>query len=160
MIGCAAAITFANHEYSYIEMDGKDSLYRPWLWIGWLFIGPLMTTVSSDWYIFISIRCLVRVESIITQLVFEHALCIRAKAETDSLVSSKSQSRNLMDTPEEASEDVQNSADAELGQHSEGKNLIGRINNMVTTVLLMLEDLFNCWCTRRCSSSYVSCFYT
>ncbi|KAK0192591.1 hypothetical protein F5146DRAFT_1102469 [Armillaria mellea] len=116
-----------NRLLHYIETDGKDSLYRPWLWIGWLFIGPLMTSVSSDWYIFISTRCLVRAEGIITQLVFEHALRIRAKAETEN-------------TPEEANEDLQNSADAELGQHSEGKNLIGRINNLVTTDLKNITD--------------------
>ncbi len=85
-------------------------------------------------------RCLVRAEGIITQLVFEHALRIRAKAETDSPASSKCQSRDLIDVPEEASEDLQTPAEANLGQRSEGKNLIGRINNLVTTDLKNITD--------------------
>ncbi|KAK0452213.1 hypothetical protein EV421DRAFT_1888046 [Armillaria borealis] len=129
-----------NRLLHYIETGGKDSQYRLWLWIGWLFIGPLMTSISSDWYIFISTRCLVRAEGIITQLVFEHALRIHAKAETDSPASGKFQSRDLIDAPEEASEDLQNPAEAKLGQHSEGKNLIGRINNLVTTDLKNITD--------------------
>ncbi|SJK98372.1 uncharacterized protein ARMOST_01637 [Armillaria ostoyae] len=129
-----------NRLLHYIETGGKDSQYRPWLWIAWLFIGPLMTSISSDWYIFISTRCLVRAEGIITQLVFEHSLRIRAKAETDNPASGKFQSRDLIDTPEEASEDLQNPAEANLGQHSEGKNLIGRINNLVTTDLKNITD--------------------
>ncbi|PBK89813.1 ATP-binding cassette transporter [Armillaria gallica] len=129
-----------NRLLHYIETGGKDSLYRPWLWIGWLFIGPLMTSISSDWYLFISTRCLVRAEGIITQLVFEHALRIRVKAETDSPASGECQSRDLIDVPEEASEDLQTPAEANLGQLSEGKNLIGRINNLVTTDLKNITD--------------------
>ncbi|PBK67572.1 P-loop containing nucleoside triphosphate hydrolase protein [Armillaria solidipes] len=129
-----------NRLLHYIETGSKDSQYRPWLWIAWLFIGPLITSISSDWYIFISTRCLVRAEGIITQLVFEHALRIRAKAETDNPASGKFQPRDLIDTPEEASEDLQNPAEAKLGQYSEGKNLIGRINNLVTTDLKNITD--------------------
>ncbi|RXW23865.1 hypothetical protein EST38_g2012 [Candolleomyces aberdarensis] len=43
--------------------------------------GPTVSSIAYQWYIFIATRTLVRAECIITQLVFEHSLRIRVKAE-------------------------------------------------------------------------------
>lgn len=47
-----------------------------------LLLGPFVGTIVMQWYIFITTGSLVRAQAIITQLVFEHSLRIRMKAET------------------------------------------------------------------------------
>lgn len=88
----------------YLETHGEGAVVRPWVWIAYLFLGPALGTIAFQLYIFIAVsgrlkskamrltlRCfliqtgtLVRVSAIVTQLVFEHALRIRMKAETSS----------------------------------------------------------------------------
>ncbi|KAF9458727.1 P-loop containing nucleoside triphosphate hydrolase protein [Collybia nuda] len=68
---------------SYLETQGKDATIRPWVWILWLFIGPTVGSLAWQWYIYIATRTLVRAECLITQLIFEHSLRIRVKAEVD-----------------------------------------------------------------------------
>lgn len=65
-----------------METGGSNAKIKPWFWILWLFAGPMIQSLSFQWYIFIATRTLVRAEGLITQLVFEHSLRIRMKAET------------------------------------------------------------------------------
>ncbi|KZS93246.1 P-loop containing nucleoside triphosphate hydrolase protein [Sistotremastrum niveocremeum HHB9708] len=60
-----------------MEKKGDGVLVRPWIWILLLFLGPVVGSISMQWYIFVATGSLVRVESMFTQLVFEHALRIR-----------------------------------------------------------------------------------
>lgn len=73
-----------NRLLQYIETrDEVDSQFvRPWVWIGLIFVGPVIGSLMFQYYIFINTRTLVRTEAIITQLVFAHSLRIRMKAET------------------------------------------------------------------------------
>ncbi|KAI0052966.1 hypothetical protein FA95DRAFT_1579668 [Auriscalpium vulgare] len=73
-----------NRLLAYLETDGEGAVVRPWVWISCLLLGPLVGSLAMQWYTFIATGVLVRVEAIITQLVFEHALRIRMKAETPS----------------------------------------------------------------------------
>ncbi|GLB36501.1 putative atp-binding cassette [Lyophyllum shimeji] len=66
----------------YVETNGENATMRPWFWIAWLLVGPTMASIIWQWYIFIATRTLVRAEGIITQLIFQHSLRIRVKAET------------------------------------------------------------------------------
>ncbi|KAJ6603499.1 P-loop containing nucleoside triphosphate hydrolase protein [Mycena vulgaris] len=66
----------------YIERREESPVVRPWVWILIIFLGPVIGSLSFQWYIFINTRTLVRTEAIITQLVFAHSLRIRVKAET------------------------------------------------------------------------------
>ncbi|KAJ6508401.1 P-loop containing nucleoside triphosphate hydrolase protein [Mycena sanguinolenta] len=69
----------------YIEARDDPDAYivvRPWVWIGLIFLGPIVGAFAFQTYIFINTRTLVRIEAIITQLVFAHSLRIRMKAET------------------------------------------------------------------------------
>lgn len=65
-------------------------------------MGPVMGSVVMQWYIFLTTGTLVRAEGIITELVFEHALRIRMKAQ---VATDKSSSReaSTTGTPETAS---------------------------------------------------------
>ncbi|KAJ6508402.1 hypothetical protein C8R45DRAFT_967292 [Mycena sanguinolenta] len=66
-----------NKLLQYIETrdQGAQMVVRPWVWIVLMFIGPLIGATGTT-------RNLVRVEAIITELVFTHSLRIRVKAET------------------------------------------------------------------------------
>ncbi|CAG7846211.1 ATP-binding cassette transporter abc4 Short=ABC transporter abc4; AltName: Full=ATP-energized glutathione S-conjugate pump abc4; AltName: Full=Glutathione S-conjugate-transporting ATPase abc4 [Serendipita indica DSM 11827] len=86
LIFVKVAIGFAgplgiNRLLTYIETGGRGAVIRPWVWILCLFLGPVVGSGAIQWYIFINTRNLVRIECIITQLVFEHSLRIRMKEE-------------------------------------------------------------------------------
>ncbi|KAJ4477282.1 hypothetical protein J3R30DRAFT_3657757 [Lentinula aciculospora] len=68
----------------YIETNGVDASFKPWVWILWLFVGPLLQTMASESYLYISTRQVVHAEAILTEVILEHALRIRVKAETDA----------------------------------------------------------------------------
>lgn len=83
--------------YSYLESDGQDAKLRPIFWIGLLFVGksceriacncadrlgPLVGSLSIQYYIFVMTRALVRTEAILTQLLFDHSLRLRMKDST------------------------------------------------------------------------------
>ena len=74
-------------------------------------VGPFVGTIVMQWYIFITTGSLVRAQAIITQLVFEHSLRIRMKAETAASTPSPS----TAPTPDTAS-----LADTAVGTEAEG----------------------------------------
>lgn len=69
---------------SYLETGDTYGHLRPWVWIAWLFFGPVFGSLATNWYLYVSTIARVRMEAIITQLVFEHSLKIRMKAEASS----------------------------------------------------------------------------
>ncbi|KAJ6466832.1 multidrug resistance-associated ABC transporter [Mycena sanguinolenta] len=102
-----------NRLLNYMETNGKDATYRPWIWVVWIFLGPTLRSVCNHWYVFIVTRTLVRLEAIITQLIFEHALRIRSKSDTST----------------------------DTGSTSRGsKNLVGKLSNLVTSDLQNITD--------------------
>jgi hypothetical protein len=159
-----------NRLLSYIETGGEGAIVRPWVWIAWIFIGPATNSITTEWYLYIFAVVLVRAEAIITQLVFEHALRIRMKAETDSESRSGSStvvaSRAHTPSPEReegtshestassgeerSSENTKATADkaARKGKadqpmeppKAKNDNLIGLINNLVSTDLGNITD--------------------
>lgn len=77
-------------------------------------------SLSQQWYIFINTRLLVHVEGVLTQLVFEHSLRIRMKAE-----------------PSDGTDKL---SAAPGGGRPKANNLIGKINNLVTTDMASISD--------------------
>ncbi|XP_006463829.1 hypothetical protein AGABI2DRAFT_187296 [Agaricus bisporus var. bisporus H97] len=73
-----------NRLLSYLEADYQRATIHPWVWIASLFLGPLATSLFYQSFNFYAARTVVRCEAIITQLVFEHSLRIRLKAETET----------------------------------------------------------------------------
>ncbi|KAF9261735.1 hypothetical protein L218DRAFT_1001520 [Marasmius fiardii PR-910] len=67
-----------------MQYGSSDATIRPWFWIAIMFIGPTVSSVAFEWYIFVSTHMIVQIESILTQVIFEHALRIRLKSETDT----------------------------------------------------------------------------
>ncbi|KAJ6465017.1 P-loop containing nucleoside triphosphate hydrolase protein [Mycena sanguinolenta] len=69
-----------NRVLAYLEGE-EDSDVRPIVWILWLALGPLTGTVALQSYYRLSMRILVQVEGLLTELIFEHALRVRVKAQ-------------------------------------------------------------------------------
>ncbi|KAI0697137.1 multidrug resistance-associated ABC transporter [Cytidiella melzeri] len=93
---------------NYLASGGND-IVRPWVWIAWMGFGPLLGSIAIQWYIFTSTRLMVQVQAMITQLVFEHSLRIRVKAETSGTPSASAAS-SVATTPDNAS----------IAEHSDG----------------------------------------
>ncbi|KZV63091.1 P-loop containing nucleoside triphosphate hydrolase protein [Peniophora sp. CONT] len=113
-----------NRLLNYIEKGGEDALVRPWVWISLMFFGPFLATVAFQLYLYISNHSLVRVQTIITQLVFEHALRMRLTAETDD--------SEQNDEGEGGAQSLGSDSNKGAGKR-DGRNLTGRINNLVAT---------------------------
>lgn len=75
-------ITFINR---YLETGRSHSTtgIRPWFWVLWLFLGPTISFLTFQLEVYLTSWMLVRMESLITQLLFEHSLRMRVKAEVD-----------------------------------------------------------------------------
>jgi len=67
----------------YLETSGEGATTRPWLWIALLFVGAMSQSILFQIFLFYQTAVMVRVESILTQTTFEHALRIRLKAEVE-----------------------------------------------------------------------------
>ncbi|KAM5539757.1 hypothetical protein V8D89_006570 [Ganoderma adspersum] len=176
---------------SYLESEGRVGTVQPWFWIGLLFFGRVCRNLTDQWFMFFDTRVSVRIQAIVTELVFEHALRIRMKAETsDPVDASKSDENTAAPTLDAASqvgadgegesaEGSQAAADAPADSAAsssdtasapstakgkgkapaedaakkaaepakpaedkkKGKNLVGRLNNLVTSDLSNLEPI-------------------
>ncbi|EED77418.1 predicted protein [Postia placenta Mad-698-R] len=166
----------------YMETGGEGAVVKPWVWISWLFLGPAARIIILSYYFFLSERILVRIEAILTQLVFNHALRMRIMADVsetptftgDTTVAGTPDTASLAEsggtrTPDNAanSEDVTlsgtNTAAGETtttqgkdkskvsvqqsqkdssgpsasseDTQTEGSNVTGKVNNLITTDL-------------------------
>ncbi|GJE99674.1 multidrug resistance-associated ABC transporter [Phanerochaete sordida] len=73
-----------NRLLNYLETSGENAVVRPWVWICVITIGPIGDTLLKELSLFFSTRSLIRVEAILTTLIFDHALRLRVKAEVDA----------------------------------------------------------------------------
>ncbi|KAF9243723.1 hypothetical protein BU15DRAFT_71850 [Melanogaster broomeanus] len=88
-----------NYLLAYLENGGEGETVRPWVWIVWIFCGQSLSSVLIQRCVYITTRTMVRAECIVTQLVFEHALRIRMKAEVPDVLNSV----DSISTPDSAS---------------------------------------------------------
>ncbi|KAJ3558885.1 hypothetical protein NM688_g664 [Phlebia brevispora] len=180
-----------NRLLRYLETGGEGAIVKPWVWMLWMVVGPLFSGICEQLQIYLSTSSAVRVDSIITSLVFDHALRIRMKAEVSEAKSvSRADDTSAMkeankvkrsDSSEgfaTGSEDFQN-ADGDETVHSQstavasasmptisagpqsqtkgkeakeiqeakkagvqvkGTNLIGKINNLITSDMENVKD--------------------
>ncbi|KAG2065985.1 P-loop containing nucleoside triphosphate hydrolase protein [Suillus decipiens] len=179
VLGKLAAPIGINQLLLYVETKGEDAVVRPWVWISCLFLGPLITSLACQWYIYIATRALVHTEAILTQLVFEHALRIRVKAELpdggknagdftgpptsdsasvagSSTAAGDESADGIGDEALPASAETMSTSSPKQGKqksqgvkeelvgapenHSSADNLVGKINNLVTTDLSNITE--------------------
>ncbi|KAJ7101009.1 hypothetical protein C8R43DRAFT_1141277 [Mycena crocata] len=96
-----------NRLLDYLEHPGQNPTIKPWFWIIWLFLGPIVASTSFQWYIFLATRTL----ALITQLVFEHALRIRVKAESAEKAPTSSGASTPQDRSASPTEQEESSGD-------------------------------------------------
>ncbi|TFK40612.1 P-loop containing nucleoside triphosphate hydrolase protein [Crucibulum laeve] len=106
-----------NRILTFMEGDGRNSIMQAWFWVSLLFLGPFIRALVSQWYTFISTRNVVRLEAILTQLIFSHSLRIRMN---DPI------SQDLQEGPKTG-------------------HLVGRINNLVTSDLSNITSINDIW---------------
>ncbi|KAF5313867.1 hypothetical protein D9619_013092 [Psilocybe cf. subviscida] len=90
---------------------------RLWAWVACLFLGQLVVSLCFQWYHYLATSALVRAQSILTQLVLEHGLRLRVKADTSNESSSSTKDEDV--SKEEKVQD----------------NIAGKINTLVTVDL-------------------------
>ena len=143
-------------KFRYMETGGQNSIVKPWFWIGLLLLGPLLNSIFQHWDSYLQNVILVRVQAVLTQLVFNHSLRIRLKAEVSSQHSQVNEPTSLAHTIPTASEETTDADSADMisdgggsGEvmspapapnkpanssiESNAENLIGKINNLVTS---------------------------
>ncbi|KAH9913678.1 P-loop containing nucleoside triphosphate hydrolase protein [Epithele typhae] len=105
-----------------LETNGADSKYEPWMWVLFLFVSASLYTLADQWYLWITHRQHVTTQAILTELIFQHALRARVKAET------------TRDAEDSSSPDGRNGKE----------NLSGRLSNLVTSDLenIRLGNIF------------------
>ncbi|RPD55459.1 P-loop containing nucleoside triphosphate hydrolase protein [Lentinus tigrinus ALCF2SS1-7] len=103
VIGQFAAPISINNLLTYFETGGEGETVRPWFWIALLFFGRIFQTICDQWFIFTMSRVDVRMQAIITELVFEHALRVRMKAGTSEGTGS-SAANTAISTPDTVSQ--------------------------------------------------------
>ncbi|KIY66891.1 P-loop containing nucleoside triphosphate hydrolase protein, partial [Cylindrobasidium torrendii FP15055 ss-10] len=93
----------------YIETRGEGATYRPWFWIASLFFGPTISVITWDGFLHATVR--IRQQALITQLILEHSLRLRVKAD----VKGESKRKNLLGKISNlVTTDVFNASDAGL----------------------------------------------
>nr|GAT43679.1 multidrug resistance-associated ABC transporter protein [Mycena chlorophos] len=108
---------------SYLEHPDDEQTVKPWVWIIFIFIGPTLRSTALQWSNFVSGLISVRLEAVITELVFEHALRMRLKAEVDGQDSTKA---NLLGR-------ITNLVTVDLA------NITGGVHFMILLVLIPVE---------------------
>ena len=146
VISCLAALVppvAVNQFLQYVETDGRGATISPWLWVALIFVGPLVSSLSLQWYLYYASAVVYQTEGVLTQLVFDHSLRIRLKAEP----AGDSESKKKADTQEGGGQQADTVGVDEGAPDSDGKpeddtpavdveekkhNLVGKINTLVT----------------------------
>ncbi|KAI0711040.1 P-loop containing nucleoside triphosphate hydrolase protein [Cerioporus squamosus] len=102
------------HLLQYLETGGADATIRPWIWIAWLSLGPLISQGAMNFYMFLAGRAWVQASAMLTQLVYNHALRVRVKADVD--------------TSQKGSEEPSSG-----GPQKASKNFSGKLFNLATS---------------------------
>ncbi|THU87009.1 P-loop containing nucleoside triphosphate hydrolase protein [Dendrothele bispora CBS 962.96] len=128
-----------NQLLKYMESGGEDAMVRPWVWILGLFSSPILEAVSYEWFYRVVFHTEVRIEALVQQLVFEHALRMRVKNEVFlSSASEEPGGGNTTNSKKDKGKEKDADKDA-----SNNQNVHGKINNLVTSDLQNMSELVN-----------------
>ncbi|KAI0803030.1 hypothetical protein BC629DRAFT_1591129 [Irpex lacteus] len=156
-----------NRILRYLETGGEESQIRPWFWCLWLFLGPFSSNVIGARYSYSASKVLVKVQALLTELIFEHSLRTRATSQAaaeqespsrpDTPVSTADSTTVVGDQEVATTEGDASATDASTsstsGKKGNGKDvaaktgdvkkntdLTGKINNLVTADINALES--------------------
>ncbi|KAK0487292.1 P-loop containing nucleoside triphosphate hydrolase protein [Armillaria novae-zelandiae] len=77
-----------NRLLHYLETKGEGAVVRPWVWISWLFLGPFLRSIMTEWFMHKATSTMACTQGILTQLIFKHALRIRLDLESQKTAKS------------------------------------------------------------------------
>ncbi|KAJ7449230.1 hypothetical protein FB451DRAFT_754458 [Mycena latifolia] len=109
-----------NRLLNVLEDPNAESSMKPWFWIIMLLVGPVTYALAFQWDLWIGTHMMAQTTAVVTQLVFEHALRIRVKADP-----------------------ADKGDDATKTSSEKSANLLGRINNLVTVDLGNINEARN-----------------
>ncbi|KAF8671537.1 P-loop containing nucleoside triphosphate hydrolase protein [Rhizoctonia solani] len=131
----------------YLDNPSEPGYFRPWVWVIWLFFGPVIGSLAMQWYLFLTSSCFVRAEAILTQVIFEHSLRLRMVTEAANKVSGTNDMASELERPVTESEEADGSESATVAASADsagakgneqaddsGSNIVGKINNLMSTV--------------------------
>jgi ABC-type multidrug transport system fused ATPase/permease subunit len=72
-----------NRLLEYIETGGAHARVRPWVWIIFIALAPLIQNASEQLYLYYNTRTATHIEAVITSAVYQHSLRIRVLNKTD-----------------------------------------------------------------------------
>ncbi|KAI0752922.1 P-loop containing nucleoside triphosphate hydrolase protein [Daedaleopsis nitida] len=67
------------HILAYVEHGAAGEAVRPWFWIAALLFGSMGVSLAMQYYHYVSTQVVARTQAILTQLMFDHSLRMRAK---------------------------------------------------------------------------------
>ncbi|KAF8722474.1 P-loop containing nucleoside triphosphate hydrolase protein, partial [Rhizoctonia solani] len=109
----------------YLEDPSQPGYFRPWVWILFLFLGPIIGAIAMQRYVFTTCGMVVRVDAIVTQVLFDHSLRIRMAEDSSS------------DSVQKSFQGIEYKRGALALTTEEQKRptsyLIGRIHNLMST---------------------------
>lgn len=121
-----------------METQNDSTGLRPWVFILFLFFGPTIGALAENGYMYSLAQVMVDTQAIITQLVFEHAMRIRMKAETDESDESASAesvngSRNVSGAATPVQGDEEEEESSETLRASEAATIVAQASESSTT---------------------------
>ncbi|KAI0775463.1 hypothetical protein BC629DRAFT_1595092 [Irpex lacteus] len=115
---CAAALIAGpigtNRLLTYLESGGEGAVVKPWVWILLIAASPITYSLLWQLNIYSGTHVLVRIEAIITSLVFDHALRVQLKAETSDDPESSEEA-----APRRPASDAKGTTTVEQSSHGE-----------------------------------------
>ncbi|KAI0782171.1 hypothetical protein C8Q75DRAFT_811859 [Abortiporus biennis] len=150
-----------NRLLNFMETGGKNATVRPWFWIIWIFVGPMMSTLAYCTFFYCLLVIKIEGRSILTQMMFDHALRIRMKADvsnssnsSDPTVVGEEHTRDdsIVEGDRESTTDPSQSTANTTAKNKDKRvekakdalkekgNLAGKINNLVTADFVNIEN--------------------
>lgn len=93
----------------------EETVVRPWFWILYLFLVPILGSMGFQYYMTTMTHVVVRTESILTQLVFNHSLRVRVEYEGSEKNSEDNQKKDM-------------------------SSFLGKVNNLVTSDMATIRQ--------------------
>ncbi|KAF8446359.1 P-loop containing nucleoside triphosphate hydrolase protein, partial [Boletus edulis BED1] len=118
----------------YLETQGKGATIRPIVWILLLFLSPIMYSISYQWSTFILTRVAVHAEVLLSNLIFKRALRIRLQGDGNNDISLDGNNANLIGT-------INNHVTTDLTSITEAKNFLPTMVGVPLQTILCIAFL-------------------
>ncbi|KAJ4482142.1 P-loop containing nucleoside triphosphate hydrolase protein [Lentinula aciculospora] len=120
----------------YLETRESGNDMIPWFWILLLFVGPVLASSSMEWYMRVVLRTFVRVEALLTKLIFEHA--IRARVRYDA----GDDSQNNVEKSSASTVNINTLITVDLNTMEEGQHFLVLLTFVPVQIIICIVFLY------------------